>query len=60
VVGRGESATITFVAEQLNHGLPLLTKRSGLQIAPSETISAENICIYEKFYVILQRNSEIA
>ncbi len=29
-VGRGGSTTITFVAKQLNHGLSLPTKRSGI------------------------------
>ena len=32
-VGRGGSTTITFVAKQLNHGLSLPTKRSGLALA---------------------------
>ncbi len=30
-VGRGGSTTITFVAKQLNHGLSLPTKRSGME-----------------------------
>ena len=32
-VGRGGSTTITFVAKQLNHGLSLPTKQSGLALA---------------------------
>jgi len=31
-VGRGGSTTITFVAKQLNHGLSLPTKRSGIDL----------------------------
>ena len=31
-VGRGGSTTITFVAKQLNHGLSLPTKRSGINL----------------------------
>ena len=30
-VGRGGSTTITFVAKQLNHGLSLPTKQSGME-----------------------------
>lgn len=32
-VGRGGSTTIIFVAKQLNHGLSLPTKQSGLALA---------------------------
>ncbi len=32
-MGRGGSTTITFVAKQLNHGLSLPTKQSGLALA---------------------------